>query len=51
MDNMVGHCIKNLKVPDKFDYVFESNNGETEEVVIIDNGLTDLQKIQKGLYY
>ena len=45
----VGHCIKNLKVPDKFDYVFESNNGETEEVVIIDNGLTDAKDSERTI--
>lgn len=37
----VRHCIKQPKVPDDFDLMLDSKKGDTDDVVIMDNGMTD----------
>lgn len=40
-------CIKELKVPDDFDLVFKSSSSQSEDVVIVDNGMTDAKDLER----
>lgn len=42
-------CIKELKVPDDFDLVFKSSSSQSEDVVIVDNGMTDAKDLERKI--
>ena len=42
-------CIKELKVPDDFNLVFKSNSSASEDVVIVDNGMTDAKDLKRKI--